>query len=42
VTEAGRQLENRRDGPHGDGRAQEWQKHLRRERSEEHHRGQER
>jgi hypothetical protein len=34
-TEAGRQLEELRDGPHGDERAQEWQKDMRRERAEE-------
>lgn len=35
ATEAGRQLQELRDGPHGDERAQEWQKHIRRERVEE-------
>ena len=34
-TEAGRQLEELRDGPHGDERAQEWQENMRRERTEE-------
>ena len=34
-TEAGRQLEELRDGPHGDERAQAWQKDMRRERTEE-------
>lgn len=34
-TEAGRQLEELRDGPHGDERAQEWQENMRRERIEE-------
>jgi hypothetical protein len=34
-TEAGRQLEELRDGPHGDERAQEWQENMRRERAEE-------
>ncbi len=33
ATEAGRQLEELRDGPHGEERAQEWQKHIRRERA---------
>jgi hypothetical protein len=37
ATEAGRQLEELRDGPHGGERAQEWQKHIRRERVEERH-----
>ncbi len=36
-TEAGRQLEELRDGPHGEERAQEWQKNIRRERDEERH-----
>ena len=34
-TEAGRQLRERRDGPHHDERAQEWQESLARERAEE-------
>ena len=34
-TGAGRQLEELRDGPHGDERAQEWQENMRRERAEE-------
>jgi hypothetical protein len=34
-TEAGRQLEELRDGPHGDERAQEWQENMRRERTED-------
>ena len=34
-TEAGRQLEELRDGPHGDERAQEWQENVRRERAEQ-------
>ena len=34
-TEAGRQLEELRDGPHGDERAQEWQEDMCRERAEE-------
>ncbi len=34
-TEAGRQLEELRDGPHGDERAQESQENMRRERAEE-------
>ncbi len=34
-TEAGRQLEELRDGPHGDERAQEWQENMSRERTEE-------
>jgi hypothetical protein len=34
-TEAGRQLEELRDGPHGDERAQEWQEDMSRERAEE-------
>jgi hypothetical protein len=34
-TEAGRQLEELRDGPHGDERAHEWQEDIRRERAEE-------
>ena len=34
-TEAGRQLEELRDGPHGDERAHEWQENIRRERIEE-------
>lgn len=41
ATEAGRQLEELRDGPHSDERAQEWQKNLRRERAEERTRDQE-
>jgi hypothetical protein len=39
-TEAGRQLEQLRDGPHGDERAQEWQENMRRQRVEERHREQ--
>ena len=40
-TEAGRQLEELRDGPHGDERAQEWQENIRhQERTEERHREQ--
>ena len=39
-TEAGRQLEELRDGPHGDERAHEWQENIRRERIEERHREQ--
>jgi len=35
-TEAGRQLTELRDGPHGDKRADRWQKDLRRERAEKH------
>jgi hypothetical protein len=34
-TEAGRRLKELRDGPHHDERAQEWQKGLARERTEE-------
>ena len=34
-TEAGRQLEELRDGQHGDERAHEWQENMRRERAEE-------
>ncbi len=34
-TEAGRQLEELRDGAHGDERAQEWQENVRRERAEQ-------
>ena len=34
-TEAGRQLGNLRNGPHGDETAQEWQESLARERTEE-------
>ena len=34
-TEAGRQLEELRDGPHGDERAQKWQENMRQERAEE-------
>lgn len=34
-TEAGRQLEELRDGPHGGERAQEWQEDMRRERAEQ-------
>jgi hypothetical protein len=34
-TEAGRQLRELRDGPHGNERAQEWQDSLARERAEE-------
>ena len=34
-TEAGRQLEELRDGAHGDQRAQEWQENVRRERAEQ-------
>jgi hypothetical protein len=33
--EAGRQLEELRDGAHGDERAQEWQENVRRERAEQ-------
>jgi hypothetical protein len=39
-TEAGRQLEELRDGPHGHERAREWQENIRRERIEERHREQ--
>ena len=39
-TEAGRQLEELRDGPHGHERAHEWQENIRRERIEERHREQ--
>ena len=41
-TEAGRQLEELRNGPHGDERAQEWQKSIRQERIEQRHRDQRR
>lgn len=34
-TEAGQQLEELRDGPHGDERAREWQEGIRRERAGE-------
>jgi hypothetical protein len=34
-TEAGRQLEELREGPHRDERAEEWQEDLRQERAEE-------
>jgi len=37
-TEAGRQLEELRKGPHRDERAGEWQEELSRERAEERHR----
>jgi hypothetical protein len=37
-TEAGRQLEELRDGPHGDERATQWQKSMSRERADERHR----
>ncbi len=40
-TEAGRQLQELRDGPHRNERAQEWQENIRRERYEERHRDQE-
>jgi hypothetical protein len=36
-TEAGRQLEELRDGPHGVERAQEWQEGMSRERADERH-----
>jgi hypothetical protein len=36
-TEAGRQLGELRDGPHGDERAERWQEDLRQERAEERH-----
>ena len=36
-TEAGRQLEELRDGPHGGERAQGWQEDMSRERAEERH-----
>jgi hypothetical protein len=39
-TEAGRQLAELRDGPHGHQRAQEWQENIRQERTEERHREQ--
>jgi hypothetical protein len=39
-TEAGRQLQELRDGPHGDERAREWQENIHRERTEEQHREQ--
>jgi hypothetical protein len=39
-TEAGRQLQELRDGPHGHERAHEWQKNIRQERIEERHREQ--
>jgi hypothetical protein len=35
-TQAGRQLTGLRDGPHGDKKADQWQKDLRRERTEVH------
>jgi hypothetical protein len=41
-TEAGRQLEELRDGPHRDERAKEWQEDIYRERAEERHREQDR
>ena len=34
-TKVGRQLEELRDGPHGDERAHEWQENIRQERAEE-------
>jgi hypothetical protein len=37
-TEAGRQLEELREGSHRDQRAQEWQEEMSRERAEERHR----
>jgi len=37
-TEAGRQLEELREGPHRDQRAEEWQEDMSRERTEERHR----
>ena len=37
-TEAGRQLEELRDGPHGGERAQGWQEDMSRERADERHR----
>ena len=40
ASEAGRQLEKLRDGPHSSERAQEWQKNIRRKRTEERHRDQ--
>jgi hypothetical protein len=39
-TEAGRQLEELRDGPHRDERADQWQEDISRERAEERHREQ--
>ena len=39
-TEAGRQLKELRDGPHGHERAGEWQENIRRERTEERYREQ--
>ena len=36
-TEAGRQLEELREGPHRDERADQWQEDLRQERTEERH-----
>jgi hypothetical protein len=39
-TEAGRQLEELRDGPHAHERAHEWQENIPRERIEERHREQ--
>ncbi len=39
-TEAGRQQEELRDGPHGHERAHEWQENIPRERIEERHREQ--
>ncbi len=39
-TQAGRQLEELRDGPHGHEGAHEWQENIRRERIEERHREQ--
>jgi hypothetical protein len=37
-TEAGRQLEELREGPHRDQRADQWQEDMARERTEERHR----
>jgi hypothetical protein len=37
-TEAGRQLEELREGPHRDQRADQWQEEMSRERTEERHR----
>ena len=37
-TEAGRQLEELSEGPHGNERAGEWQEEMSRERAEERHR----
>jgi hypothetical protein len=39
-TEAGRQLEELRDGPHRDERADQWQEEISRERAEERYREQ--